>query len=103
MRRGGPEVEIGSYVSIGHGALLHGATIEDGVYVGTGAIIMDGAHIGAQSVLLAGTMMPRGASIPPRSLVRGRPGKVVRALKPEELEMGKKEAELQLELARAAD
>jgi gamma-carbonic anhydrase len=103
MSRGGSQLEIGSYVSIGHGAIIHGAHIEDGVYVGAGSIVMDGARIGAQAVLLAGSMVPRGASIPPRCLARGRPARVVRELRPEELQMGKKEAELQLELARSAD
>lgn len=73
-------VVVGSYVTIGHGAVVHGCTIEDNVLIGMGAIILDGAVIGAGSVIGAGALVKEGMIIPPRSLVVGVPGKVVKEL-----------------------
>ncbi|MCX7887314.1 MAG: gamma carbonic anhydrase family protein, partial [Verrucomicrobiae bacterium] len=42
---------IGNYVTVGHGAILHGCTVGDEVLVGMGAVIMDGVVIGAQSII----------------------------------------------------
>lgn len=103
MRKGGQSVEIGDLVSVGHGALIHGATIEDGVFIGNGCIVMDNARIGAQAVVAPGTVIARGTEVPPRSFVRGRPARVVRELKSEELDWGRREANLQAELARKAE
>ncbi len=103
MKRGGQRVEIGEYVSVGHGAVVHGAVIEDGVFVGHGCVLMDRVKIGARSVVAPGTLVARGTEIPPGVLVRGRPGKVKRKLKPEELAWGRQEAEIQAELASKAE
>jgi len=69
---------IGKRVSVGHGAILHGCTIEDEVLVGMGAIVMNGAVVGKNSILGAGTVVTEGARIPPHSVVLGVPGKVIR-------------------------
>jgi len=53
----GHPVLIGSFVSVGHGAILHGCTISDRVLVGMGAIVMNGSHIGEGSILGAGTVI----------------------------------------------
>jgi len=71
---------IGDEVTIGHGAVVHGSTIADRVLVGMGAILLNGASIGSDSIVAAGTLVPEGTSIPPRSLVMGVPGKVRRPL-----------------------
>ncbi|MEN9809065.1 MAG: hypothetical protein RLZZ488_632 [Pseudomonadota bacterium] len=76
---------IGSRVSIAHLAMIHGCTIEDECLIGMQAIIMDGAVIGRGSIVGAGAVVTQGMKIPPRSLVLGAPGKVVREVKPEEL------------------
>ena len=76
---------IGDDVTIGHGAVVHGCTIEDRVLIGMGAIILNGAVIGRDSIVAAGTLIVEGAEIPPRSLVMGSPGKVRRALNDEEV------------------
>jgi carbonic anhydrase/acetyltransferase-like protein (isoleucine patch superfamily) len=71
---------IGDDVTVGHGAIIHGCTIEDGCLVGMGAIVLNGALVGAGSLVAAGTLVTEGMQIPPRSLVMGSPGKVRRPL-----------------------
>jgi carbonic anhydrase/acetyltransferase-like protein (isoleucine patch superfamily) len=71
---------IGDNVTIGHGAIVHGCTIDDQCLIGMGAILLNGAHVGTQSIVAAGTLVTEGARIPPRSLVTGSPGKVKRLL-----------------------
>jgi carbonic anhydrase/acetyltransferase-like protein (isoleucine patch superfamily) len=69
---------IGKRVTIGHRAVVHGATVHDECLVGMGAIILNGAVIGSGSVIGAGAVVREGMQVPPRSLVLGVPGKVVR-------------------------
>ena len=69
---------IGKNVSIGHNAVVHSASVEDGVLIGMGAVVLDGAVIGEGSIVGAGAVVTKGTVIPPRSLVMGIPGKVVR-------------------------
>ena len=71
---------IGSNVTIGHGALVHGCTIDDQCLIGMGAILLNGAHIGTQSIVAAGTLVTENMKVPPKSLVMGSPGKVKRLL-----------------------
>jgi carbonic anhydrase/acetyltransferase-like protein (isoleucine patch superfamily) len=71
---------IGDDVTIGHGALVHGCTIEDRCLIGMGAILLNGVHIGTGSIVAAGSLLPEGTRVPPGSLVMGSPGKVKRAL-----------------------
>src|SRR5262249_19918321 len=71
---------LGDDVTIGHGAILHGCTIEDRCLVGMGAILLNGAHIGTGSIVAAGTLIVEQMNVPPRSLVMGSPGKVRRQL-----------------------
>ena len=71
---------VGAGVTVGHRAILHGCTIEDGVLVGMGAILLNGCVIGAGSIIGAGALVPQGVVIPPGSMVLGMPGKVVRAV-----------------------
>ena len=78
---------IGSEVTIGHNAIIHGATIEDRCLIGMGAIIMDNAVVGEGSIVGAGAVVPPNMIIPPRSLVVGLPAKIVRQTTDEELEM----------------
>jgi carbonic anhydrase/acetyltransferase-like protein (isoleucine patch superfamily) len=80
----GLTVRVGSGVSVGHGAILHGCTIDDDCLVGMGATVLNGAVVGAGSLVAAGAVVLEGASIPPGSLVAGVPAKVRRALSEEE-------------------
>ncbi|MDH6237914.1 gamma carbonic anhydrase family protein [Cryobacterium sp. CG_9.6] len=76
---------VGRNVSVGHGAVLHGCTLEDGVLVGMSATVLNGAVIGAGSLVAGGAVVLEGAIIPPGSLVAGVPAKVRRALSDEEI------------------
>jgi len=76
---------IGHGVTIGHRAVVHGALVEDDVLIGIGAIVLSGAKIGRESILGAGTLVTGGTVVPPRSLVLGLPGRVVRSLTDEEV------------------
>jgi carbonic anhydrase/acetyltransferase-like protein (isoleucine patch superfamily) len=67
-------------VTVGHGAIVHGCSIENGSLVGMGAIVLNGARVGEGSLVAAGTLVPEGMQIPPRSLVMGSPGRVKRLL-----------------------
>jgi carbonic anhydrase/acetyltransferase-like protein (isoleucine patch superfamily) len=69
---------IGDDVTVGHGAIVHGATVGDLCLIGMGAIVLDGAIIGDGSFVAAGTLVTPGTVIAARSFVMGRPGKVVR-------------------------
>jgi carbonic anhydrase/acetyltransferase-like protein (isoleucine patch superfamily) len=69
---------IGDRVTVGHGAIIHGATIEDECLIGIRAVILNGAIVGTGSIIAAGALVPEGKVIPPGSLVMGVPGKVVR-------------------------
>jgi carbonic anhydrase/acetyltransferase-like protein (isoleucine patch superfamily) len=80
-------VVLGKGVSVGHHAILHGTRVGDHCLVGMGAILMDGSVIGKECLIGAGALVSEGMRIPPRSLVLGIPGKVVRSLRPQELRM----------------
>jgi carbonic anhydrase/acetyltransferase-like protein (isoleucine patch superfamily) len=84
MRDTHPTV-IGDEVTVGHSAVVHGATIEDRVLIGMGAILLNGVHIEPDCVIAAGTLLTEGTRIPSGSLVMGRPGKVKRKLTDEEI------------------
>jgi carbonic anhydrase/acetyltransferase-like protein (isoleucine patch superfamily) len=71
---------VGDEVTIGHGAMVHGCTIESRCLIGIGAILLNGAHVGTGSIVAAGTLLAENANVPPRSLVMGSPGKVKRLL-----------------------
>ena len=75
---------LGSYVTVGHNAVVHGCTIGNEVLIGMGAIIMNGATVGDQSIVAAGSLVPEGKKIPDGVLVMGSPAKVVRELTEEE-------------------
>lgn len=75
---------IGDDVSIGHNAVVHGATIENGCLIGMNATVLSGAVVGEGSLVAAGALVPQGAVIPPNSLVAGIPGRVVRELRDED-------------------
>jgi carbonic anhydrase/acetyltransferase-like protein (isoleucine patch superfamily) len=79
-------LRIGAGVTIGHGVIVHGVEIGDYTLVGMGAIVLGGARIGEYSLLGAGALIKEGAVIPPRSVVLGMPGRVVRQVTDEEME-----------------
>lgn len=82
----GSPMVIGEDVTVGHGAILHGCTVEDGCLIGIRATVLNGAVIGAGSLIAAGAVVLEGTVIPPRSLVAGVPGKVRGELTDEQAE-----------------
>ncbi len=75
---------IGARVTIGHRAVVHGCTVEDGALIGIGAVVLNRAVVGAGSLVAAGAVVTEGMSIPPGSLVAGMPAKVLRPLNDEQ-------------------
>jgi carbonic anhydrase/acetyltransferase-like protein (isoleucine patch superfamily) len=71
---------VGSRVGVGHRVILHGCTVEDDCLIGMGSVLLNDVHIGAGSVVAAGAVLPEGMQVPPRSLVMGVPGRIVRAV-----------------------
>ncbi|GAA4482843.1 gamma carbonic anhydrase family protein [Microbacterium panaciterrae] len=82
----GHPVVIGTDVSIGHNAVVHGCTIGDGSLIGMGAVVLSGAVIGSECLIAGGALVLSGTEVPDGSLVAGVPGKVRRALSTEERE-----------------
>ena len=79
-------LHIGNHVTIGHGAVIHGCTINDHVLVGMNSTILDGAEIGEGSIVAANALVPMGMKVPPRSLVAGVPAKVKKELTAQDME-----------------
>jgi len=75
---------LGDRVTVGHGAIVHAATVEDECLIGIGAIVLSGSKVGRGSIIAAGALVKEGFEVPPRSLVVGVPGRVVRSLTSEE-------------------
>lgn len=92
---------IGSGVSVGHRAVVHGCTVEDDCLIGIGAVVLNGAVIGAGSLVAAGAVVPEGAVIPPRSLVAGVPATVKREISDEALDRIRLNARHYLDIAQA--
>ncbi|QEO15273.1 gamma carbonic anhydrase family protein [Agromyces intestinalis] len=80
----GYPLTVGADVSVGHTAVLHGCTVEDGSLIGMGASVLNGAIIGAGSLVAAGAVVLEGTIVPPGSLVAGVPAKVRRELTDDE-------------------
>jgi carbonic anhydrase/acetyltransferase-like protein (isoleucine patch superfamily) len=77
---------VADHVTVGHSATLHGCRIDSYCLIGMGATVLNGAHVGEESIVAAGTLVPEGMTIPPRSLVMGVPAKVRRPVTDEERE-----------------
>jgi carbonic anhydrase/acetyltransferase-like protein (isoleucine patch superfamily) len=92
--------KIGKNVSMGHGSIIHGATIGDDVIVGMGACVMNGAVVSAGSIIGAGAVVKQGMVVPPGSLVLGVPGKIVKEGDANLRSQAVKNAETYQELAR---
>jgi carbonic anhydrase/acetyltransferase-like protein (isoleucine patch superfamily) len=94
-------VTIGRRVSVGHNAVVHGATVEDDCLIGMGATVLNGAVVGAGSLVAAQALVPQGMVVPPGSLVAGVPAKVRRELTEEERRGLTLNGTLYAELAKA--
>lgn len=69
---------LGAGVTVGHGAVVHGAVIEDDVLIGMKAVVMNGARIGRGSIVGVGAVVTEGTIVPPNSVVMGAPAQVKR-------------------------
>lgn len=81
----GKPLRIGRSVTVGHQAMLHGCTVEDGALIGIQAVVLNGAVIGRHSLVGAGALVTEGKTFPERSLILGTPAKAVRTLSDEEV------------------
>jgi carbonic anhydrase/acetyltransferase-like protein (isoleucine patch superfamily) len=79
-------LNMGDRVSIGHSVSLHGCTIKDRALVGIGARVLDGAVIGESALVAAGAIVREGFEVPPHSLAAGVPARIIRELRPEEID-----------------
>lgn len=93
-------VRIGKNVTIGHRAVVHGATIEDGAMIGMGAIVMNGAHIGQNAIVGAGALVSEGKVIGDDSLALGMPARIIRKVTEQETENVLNGADHYIQLAR---
>ncbi len=94
-------LKVGRNVTMGHRAIVHGASIGDGALIGMAAVVLNGAKVGAGALLAAGALLPEGREVPPGMLAAGVPARVVRPLRPEEAEWLARSAEHYRELAAA--
>ena len=92
---------LGAGVSVGHSAVVHGATVGDDCLIGMSATVMNGARIGAGSLVAAGALVLEGTEVPEGSLVAGMPATVRRPLTEEERAGLTVNARTYLELAAA--
>jgi len=82
----GQPTVVGNRVTVGHGAIIHGAVVKDQVVIGMGAILLNECVIGENSVIGAGSVVTERMKVPPNSLVLGVPGRVARSVNQKELD-----------------
>ena len=92
-------VRIGKNVSIGHGAVIHGATIGDDCLIGINATVLNGAKIGKGSIIGANALVTTDMEVPENSLVLGIPGKIIKQDK-KFIEVARSNAETYQKLAK---
>ncbi len=86
-------LSIGRNVTVGHQAMLHGCTIDEGALIGIQAIVLNGAVIGKNCLVGAGALVTEGKHFPDNSLIIGSPAKVARILTEEEIKLFHKNTE----------
>ncbi|MBI2802303.1 MAG: gamma carbonic anhydrase family protein [Gammaproteobacteria bacterium] len=84
---------LGSFVTVGHKAMLHGCTVGDNTLIGINAVILNGAKVGANCLIGAGALITENKEIPDGSLVMGAPAKIVRSTTPDQVAMMKQQAQ----------
>jgi carbonic anhydrase/acetyltransferase-like protein (isoleucine patch superfamily) len=93
-------LEIEEGVVVAHGAVVHGRRVGRETLVGIGARLLSGCEIGQECLIAAGALVSEGRRIPPHSVVMGVPGRVVREIRPEELERTRSIGAHYLEMAQ---
>jgi carbonic anhydrase/acetyltransferase-like protein (isoleucine patch superfamily) len=90
---------VGSGVTVGHNAVIHGCTVGDNCLIGMGSVILNRAFIGEGSIVGAGALVTEGKSFPPGSLIVGSPARVVRQVSEDDLARIKANARRYVEIA----
>ena len=90
---------IGEEVTVGHGVIVHGASVGNGALIGMGSVLLDNAQIGEECLVAAGSLVPPRLVVPPYSFVRGQPARIIRELDAEARLEGRRGAAHYLELA----
>lgn len=88
---------FGKHVTVAHGAIVHGARIDDYVMISIGAVVLSGAQIGTNSIIGAGAVVMEGMLIPPNSLVVGTPARVIKSVSEEQRARIRSTAEVYIE------
>ncbi len=96
----GAPMDIAEGCVLGHGAIVHGRSVGRDTLIGMGAKVLPNSEIGAECLIAAGAVVTEGRRIPPRSVVMGMPGKVVREITEEELARTRAIVASYLELAQ---
>jgi carbonic anhydrase/acetyltransferase-like protein (isoleucine patch superfamily) len=96
----GEPLQIEEGVVAGHAAVIHGRRVGRDTLVGMGALLLSGCEVGEECLIAAATVVTEGRRIPPRSVVMGVPGKVVREITREEIERTRTICAHYLELAQ---
>jgi len=91
--------EVGSYVQIGHGALLHNCTVKDYAVIGVGAIVSDYATIGVWSIVGEGAVVTSGTQIQDGKVAVGVPAKIIRDISDSDKELWTKYKDVYADLA----
>ena len=92
-------LQLGDRITVGHRAIIHGCTVEDGCLIGMGAVLLDGCHVGAEAIVAAGSVVAEGSHIPPRTLAMGVPAEPLREVNEKELARARYSASHYIELA----
>ncbi len=93
-------LEVGPEVTVGHQAMLHGCTVEEGALVGIGAVILNGARIGREALIGAKALVPEGREIPARALALGIPARVRGEVSPDQAARMRRGTRVYVERAR---
>lgn len=93
---------LGSYCTVGHGAIVHGCTVGDGCLIGMGAIVLSGAVLEDGCLVGAGALVTGKTHAPAGSVLLGNPAKIVKQLTPEQIAENRKNAEHYIEAGKKA-
>lgn len=96
----GYPLSVGSGVTVGHGAILHGCSIDDGTLIGMGSVVLNGAKIGKNCLVGAGALVTGKMDAPDGSMIIGSPAKVKRALTEDEIKDNAHSAAFYVECAK---
>ncbi len=92
---------IGAGVTVGHGAVIHGATVRNNTLIGIRSVLLNGVVVGENCIVGANSLLTQGKVFPPASLIMGSPAKVVRPLTSEEIKHNRAAAESYVRRSRA--